>query len=45
MFRISVSSSHLDGFDEPDNIRCSIPQIYPIGIDVTLYLDGDAFYR
>jgi hypothetical protein len=34
MFRISYSSSLLDGYDEPEILRCSNPQICPTGADV-----------
>jgi transposase InsO family protein len=34
MFRISCSSSLLDGYDEPEILRCSNPQICPTGADV-----------
>jgi len=34
MFRISCSSSLHNGFDEPEILRCSIPDICPVGADV-----------
>ena len=34
MFRASCSSSLLKGYDEPEPLRCSNPQICPKGADV-----------